>query len=50
MFLHGDMSVEVVESAISLCAIWPRALVQPFDFVVTSTGTFLDGVTGESDE
>lgn len=39
--LHGDVRVEMVQSAIGLLASIPAALVHALDFLITSTGAFV---------
>jgi hypothetical protein len=50
MFLHCDMGIQMIESAIRLCAIWPGTLVEAFDFIVPSPGTLFNGVSGQGYE
>jgi len=41
MGLHGDMSIEVVQRAVSLLAAIPTTLVHALNFLVTSTGSLV---------
>lgn len=50
MLLHRDVRIEVVEGTVSLCAVWPRASVEAFDFVVAPAWTLFDGVSRQRNE
>jgi len=39
--LHGDVGIEMVQSAISLLTTVPSALVHALDFFVSSAGTLV---------